>query len=185
MNKRVEKKHLRKTVLLEQAIRKECEEMRSVGQDSNEKLTAIAARSEMQDEIMDLFYKEFKEMKARIGEKRHIRTYIRIREELKKAIYPCELEDIKFNSPIITLEYLLVEIEEILEEQGVEIIPIKVGDSYDENIHKVTRREAVTDSAEHGKILYVSNDTYMWEGKPIVLAEVVVGAFEENEGGVQ
>ena len=58
MNKRVEKKHLRKTVLLEQAIRKECEEMRNVGQDSNEKLTAIAARTEMQEEILDLFYKE-------------------------------------------------------------------------------------------------------------------------------
>lgn len=83
MNKRVEKKHLRKTVLLEQAIRKECEEMRNVGQDSNEKLTAIAARTEMQEEILDLFYKEFKEMKARVSEKRHIRTYIRIREELK------------------------------------------------------------------------------------------------------
>ena len=182
MNKRIEKKHLRKTVLLEQAIRKECEEMRSVGQDSNEKLTAIAARAEMQEEILDLFYKEFKEMKARISEKRHIRTYIRIREELKKELRPWEHAELNISSPIAALELLQYDIEEILKDMGVEIVPVKEGDKYDENIHKATRREAVTDPAEHGKILYVSNDTYFWEGKPIVLAEVVVGVLEEGEG---
>lgn len=146
----------------------------------NEKLTELNVRSEMQEEILKLFFDEFKKLKTR-NEKLYIRPYIRLRESIKndinKEIHCNDFErDDAFHRHLTDLKCTLLEIEQSLEDMGVEIMHVKTGDTFDPKIHKA-RKCPVSDSDMHEKVVEVCSDAYIWEGQTLVPAEVKIGVL--------
>ena len=185
-NKRIKNKKNKKTALMEQAMENAMkrfldENMKNDITDFSEKLADLDARADMENEVMQLFYKEFVALKSR-EEKEHIRRYIRLREETKTLSICHSDKDKCFDMDRIGMEALLCEIDEILADVGVTVVEVNIGDTFDPKLHKAVRKSSGTEAGAHEKIITaVESDAYIWDEITIVPAKVEVGGDVQNE----
>lgn len=185
-NKRIRNKKNKKTALMEMAMENAMKRFLDVNMkndftDFSEKLADLDARADMENEVMQLFYKEFVALKAR-KEKEHIRRYIRLREEAKTLIICRSQKDKRFDTDRMGMEVLLCELDEILADVGVDVVEVNVGDTFDPKLHKAVRKSFGSEAGVHTKtITAVESDAYIWDEIIIVPASVEVGGDVQNE----
>ena len=84
-------------------------------------------------------------------------------------------EDQKDNAWVTGITYIQKQLEDVLKNNGVKEIEVKVGDEFDPGLHEaIDTKETKMDTKETNKIMKIAQKGYKIDGKIIRAARVVV-----------
>ena len=140
---------------------------------------------EKYSETQDLFYTEYRELKAH-SEKRYLNGIIRMRDNTLRDLEYLNSIAKQEDSVHLAIQYLgyrLQEMETFLEDNGVEIITAKPGDVFDPALHKVIAVEVTDREEENEKIAKVYTEGYVYMDKVLKKINVRVSRYEKESNG--
>lgn len=130
-----------------------------------------------QQEILELYYKEYQQLKRR-DEKQYLMTFIRMRESMMKDIVRYEQNCQTDAEEYRVLKIYIDEYTDTLEEYGVEIVDCSVGEYFNPEIQKPIKRVRVAKEDDDNIIFKVFGSGYQWNGMILKKIEVSVGVYE-------
>jgi len=116
-----------------------------------------------------------------------VRDVISLIDKLEKRIRAfANLEENLITKKLIHEFYVVIEdLEDILYRQGIDGVPVKIGDIFDPSLHKIITKKTTHDKALERTVAEVRSKAYMWDSRIIQKAQIVPYVYEEakNEGG--
>lgn len=80
-----------------------------------------------------------------------------------------------------TLKSFRTEIEQVLNKNSVEVLPVEVGCRFDPDLHRCLSIVAVARREQDGQVVEVASPAFKLGGKVVKLASVMVGRYQQKE----
>lgn len=170
-NHRITKKHMRKNYIHQFHEMKWCMERQE------EMMNELIEQLNRQKEILNLYYKEYQELK-RHQEKQYLMTYIRMRESMLRDMEIYEQRQQTHTQGYRLLSMYVNEYTDMLEERGVEIVECQVEEIFDPEIQKPIERINVGRAEDDNVICKVYSSGYRWHGLVLKKIDVAVGIYK-------
>ena len=131
-----------------------------------------------QQEILDLYYKTYLEMKKQ-NQKKYLLTYIRMRDEMEKDIGRMKEQGGTNEETSRLLGIYIEEYNTLPEDNGVEILTCRENEEFVPKLQKPLKRVDVCSADLNNKVVQVYGHGYMWNGIVLKKTEVAVGVYNK------
>lgn len=136
----------------------------------------ISQQLNTQQEIMNLFYREYQSLKKRQG-KEQLMNYIRMRDSMLKDMTMYETRHQTNVNGYRLLSMYVNELDEILEDLSVEILYGNPGMAFNAETQKPIERIQVFRPEENNLVCKVFNCGYRWDGIMLKKMDVAVCVY--------
>lgn len=170
-NHRISKKQMQKNYI------RQFNEMKCCIKHQEEMMNGLFEQMDRQKEILNLYYKEYQEMKRR-QEKQYLMTYIRMRESMLRDMEVYEQRQQTHTQGYRLLSMYVNEYTDMLEERGVEIVECQTEEAFNPEIQKPIERIRVDREEYDNMVCKVYSSGYRWHGFVLKKIDVAVGIYK-------
>lgn len=131
-----------------------------------------------QQEILRLYYKTFQEMKQQ-NQRKYLMGYIHMRDNMLKDVERIAEGECVDENTLRLLTTYIEELDELLEDNGVEILHCCENDEYDPETQKPLERVDIKQAELDNKVIRVFGCGYRWNEIVLKKAYVAVGVYDQ------